>query len=225
MTVYAATFTTVSNNVISKARLDATDDASMVADFINLTIARVAVRSKFFKGSSSGPALSAGATSQTLPTAIVELDGVTVVFGGQSLIVSEVDYGIILRYRQSGNTSGPPTIYALRQGTVEFWPNAAGGEVATYAGAILPDTISGTTAIPLPEPFSKLVEYGALAQVGEFKKDPLLGSWQASYDRFMAEFMAFVNRRGGVGRTTFPVQGPGGAWIPSNPSTDVPWYS
>lgn len=223
MTAYSRIFTDIQTSVIEKLRLDATLDATKTSEYINQALTAAATDSKFFTGSSTASALAAAASTQALPSAVIELEYVACSYGGTAPLLVEASFEQILFLRGLGTAAGPPTHYVLRQATVEFWPAAVGGEILTYYGAVFPDEWTGSTVCPLPEPYPSLLEAGALVQGAAFKKDPLLGQYQADYRAWQARWMAFCNRRKGARPQTIEVRGVGGRWPFPNPSTDVPW--
>lgn len=229
MTVYAATAGTIRTSVIKKLRLDTTDDAAKVLEWLNQVSCQVAIESRYLSGSSAGSALAAAASSQALPATLVELEYIVCSYGGQTTLLAEKDYREILELRQGATASaGPPTVYALRKGTVELWPSAVGSEVLTYYGATLPDVLTADADIPpYPEPFnSKLLEYGALAQGAEYKNDPHLSDYQQLYQLWMNRFLAFLTRRQGRYPRSFATWTGGMGYIPHDPSTDLPgWWT
>lgn len=226
MTAYARIFSDLYGDVITKAHLDASADLTRTKEWLNQALSDAAVRSKYFTGSSAGTALAAAATSQALPSAIIEVDAISCTYAGLAPTLAEVSFQELLQARGGGSVSGPPRLYALRQATVEFWPAAAGSEVLTYYGAVYPDELSGASdTIPLPEPFGNVLTYGALVQAGEFKKDPVLPTWVQQQQYWLTRFLAFSARRGGAGPYRVGVRGAGGGFVFPNPSTDVPWQS
>jgi len=197
-----------------------------VSNWINMTLARVAIETGFFTGSSTGSALAAAATSATFPTSLITLEYITCTYAGQTLELGQApSFEYLLWLRAQGTSSGPPTVFFLRQNTVEFWPAAAGGEIMTYYGTVLPSTFSGSTACPLPEPFSKLIEQGAIYEGAQFKKDPLIDEYRYLFDQWLSRFIAFCNRRRGKMPQQFQVWPGSGAFVPHDPSADWsrPW--
>lgn len=227
---YASTATTIVNSVVAKLRLDAVADAAKTLEWVNQVYTNVATTTRYYSGSSAGAALTAAATSQALPTTIVELEYATATYGGQSLVMMLVDFDRLLQMRQGqSGASGPPLFYSLRKGTVEFFPAAAGGEIITYYGATIPNAMVLGDIPDLPEPFaSKLLEYGACVEAADFKNDARLYFWyQQAYGTWMGQFIAFLNQRKTQAGRAFPIQGPDGRpftspFVPHDPSSD--WY-
>lgn len=223
---YASTATTIVDSVVAKLRLDAVADAAKTLAWVNQTYTNVATTTRYFSGSTAGAALAAAATSQALPTTIVELEYATATYGGQGFVMTMVDFDKILMYRQSQTgASGPPLFYSLRKGTVEFFPAAAGGEIITYYGATVPNAMILGDTPDLPEPFaSKLLEYGACVEAADFKNDARLYFWyQQAYGQWMGQFIAFLNQRKTQAGRAFTVQGPDGqGFVPHDMSSD--WW-
>lgn len=222
MAVYSRIFTDVQTSVIEKLRLDATLDATKVSEYINQALAQAAIDTGYFTGSTAGSALAAAATTQSLPTTIISLEYISSNYGGQQPLLREATFEQVLYFRGLGAAAGPPMWYALRQGTVELYPAAVGGEILTYYGAVLPEEWTGSTASPLPEPYTSVIEAGALYYAAEFKKDPLVAQYLADYESWRKRWKSYVNMRTGARPRKFYVGGPG-RWPYPNPSTDVPW--
>ncbi len=234
MTAFSTTFLIAYTEVLQKARLDATLDLAKSKQWVNLALMDAAVTSRYFKGSSAGSALSAAATSQTLPTTIVQLENATVAFGGSNIPLQPVSYTKLLYLRQPGGATGPPLVYTLRQSTVEFWPPASGGEIITYYGSTIPDSMSGDSdTCGLPEPFAfHLLTYGALINAAEFKADLLLmGEYTQQHQAWMGGFMAYCNRREALTGQAFEVYTGYPSSVPHDPSSDffvrtgIPWVA
>lgn len=230
MTIYAATCTTATAEVVDKLRLDAAEDASRVSDWLQQTLLNVAMVTRYFAGSATGAALAAGATSQALDSTLIDVEYITCAFGGQTVEMQPATFDKILQLRSAGGTaaSGPPYYYCLRKNTVEFAPNAAGGEVLTYYGATFPIVWTGSAVSGLPEPFgSKLLIYGACVEAADFKNDARLYTYyQGAYQAWLGSFLAFLNRRGTEQGRSWPIHGPNGrpfghVWRPHDVSTDL----
>lgn len=228
MTTYAATYTDCASEVIDKLRLDATLDATRVSNYLNQTLANIAVLTGYFSGSSAGSALAAGATNQALPATLIDLDYLTCGFGGQTVFMQAINFDRILQLRStSAGASGPPYFYYLDKNTVEVWPTAAGGEILTYYGATYPIVWTGSAVSGLPEPFgSKLLIYGACVEAADYKNDARIYTYyQSAYQQWMGQFMAFLNQRRTENSRAWPVYGPDGRpfgipAVPHDPSSD-----
>ena len=232
MASYASTFSSIKTAVAEKLRMADTGDDARIGTWVNQALCRVAVDTHWFMGSVDGAALAAGASSQALPTTLVELEQISLVFGGQPYYLFPTEFDQILMLRSRGPSSGPPRYYCLRKNTVELWPSAAGGEVLSYYGAILPDPLlTAPTDVPgLPEPYAaKLLEYGACLEAADFKKDVyLFFHYTPKYQEWLSGFQAFCNRRITRASMQVPVYGPDGrpfdvAYVPHDRSSD--WYT
>jgi len=221
-------YSDIYGTVIAKARLDAnlTADVTRAKDWVNLAYADVALTSKFWEGSAATAALAAAVTADTLPTALIELEDVTCSYAGTFPPMREVTWEQLLNLRAYSSTGrGPPQVYSLRKNSLEFWPAAQGGEILTYYGSKQPAAwLSDDTDVPdIPEPFSQLLEYGALVQAGEYKNDLLmLGEYQQSYGAMMGKFLKFCQARMGTDARSFPVRLGRSNLLPHDPSSD--WY-
>jgi len=220
---YAANFNDLVGAVSDKLRLDSEDDYARAGLWVNGAIAKIAIETGFFRGEADAAVLTKGQSTAILPTSLVRLDYITADDGGQKKTLAEaVSLDLILSLRAQGVSSGPPRIYYLWQGTVEFWPDANGGESMHFFGSLLPEILSGFDLCPLPEPFSKLVEYLALIDGAQFKKDPLLDEYRAFAQEWNARFWAYVNQRKGRKGLQFDVRTfEENRYIPHDPSTDL----
>lgn len=222
MALYAPTFADIKNIVYDKLRLDSTDDVTRVGNAINNTLNRIAIDTRYIKGSANTAALTAGASSFTLDTSIIEIDYLTCAYGGQTLILGEVTFDRLLALRQGGIVAGPPVAYSLRATTVELWPTAAGGDVITQYGASFPQALTGTDPVPFPEPYgSNMLAYGAASELSEFTKDILLAQTFASkYGEWVNEFNGFIQSRQGILPKQFIVEDGAHGYLPHDRSSD-----
>lgn len=227
MTAYSSTFQDAQGEVMDKLRLDTTADLTKTKAWLNQILLDIAVTSRYFSGSAAGAALAAAAASQALPATLVELEYVTVTYGGQTAYMTPIGFDKLLMLQVTAS-SGPPTFYTLRKGTVNFWPAAAGGEVLTYYGATLPDAMSANSDVSgLPEPYAtKLLVYGACIEAADFKNDMrLYFYYQNAYAAWKASFQAYLNTRMTQAARAFPVYGPDGRpfsspYLPHDVSSD-----
>ena len=234
MTAYSSVFSDLQQMVSDKLKLDnaslAGTDATKIKEALNQTLVHVATATRYFSGSASTSALAAGASTDAIPTTIIELEYVTMAYGGQTYFLQPVGFDRILMRRLSAS-SGPPVIYALRKSTLNFWPNAQGGEVLTYYGATLPDEmVSSSDTTGLPEPFAtNLIVFGACVEMADFMDDPkLYFYYQQAYQQALGEFQAYLNARVTQTSRAIPIYGPDGRpfdaapFLPHDPSSD--WY-
>jgi hypothetical protein len=220
---YAASFEDLLNAVSDKLRLDTDEDFTRAGLWINGAIAKIAIQTGYFHGSSLGTPLQTGDTSQGLPTSMVRLDYVVSGTSGQERVLAEaVSFEQVLHLRYERGSTGVPRIYYLWQGLCEFWPTAIGGETLNYFGSILPDTITAFDLCPIPEPFSKLVEYGACFEAALYKKDPLVEEYRSLYSEWLGHFRAYLNQRRGRKGLQFDLKVmESESYIPHDPSTDL----
>ena len=226
-------FVDIYSEVITNLRLDATADLAQVKNAVNQAYSEIALQSGFFEGSAATSALAGGATTDTIPTNMLELEDVTCTYAGIQPPLIEQTFEQILLFRTwTQAPGGPPTVYCVRKGKIEFWPAAQGTEVLTYYGTMQPDSwLSADSDLPLiPEPFSALLVYGACATMAEFKNDILmLGNYQQQKAAWMAQFLKFVEKRKGEDALAFPLRLGQRSLVPHDPSSDwwvqsgVPW--
>lgn len=204
---FPATFADIQSAVIQKARLDSTLDLAKVKDWINQAYAEVCVETEA-NVSSATMALTAGTGSYSLPSGIARIKQMILTPAGASqaqppLIRTTLDE--ILMRRQSGgdvqNAGDYVTHYAVvGLNQFEVWPTPAAADVITVWLVALPTALAADGNVPiLQEPFaSKLLEYGALVQAGDFKGDPATPEWEALYRQWMGRYLDHLGRRPGV---------------------------
>lgn len=155
---------------------------------------------------------------------------VTPVGGAQSqpMIQTSLDY--ILRRRQAsggvGTASGYITHYALLGlNDLEVYPTPQSADTVTVYYVALPTALSANGDTPvLQEPYaSKVLEYGALAEAGDYKGDPMTDEYRALYQMWMAKLKTHITRRAGSQPGQFRVF-PEHRFPPHDPSTDVRWW-
>ena len=221
---YPKQFSDIRQAVMDKGRLDPVQDLDKVNSAINSAYSQVAMESEFFEGSVVGTALTGGAVNQALPAAIIELEDVTCLYAGIQPRLQQLEWEELLDLRGSIVTGGgPPRYYSLRLNSVEFYPPAQGSEVLTYYGSKQPDAylVNDSDVPEIPEPFSALLEYGALVHMGEFKADLLmLGDWQQMWNVWMGLFQTFIGKRLGRDELAFRVIERRSVYPPNDRSSD-----
>jgi hypothetical protein len=232
MAPYTSTFKDCQDSVIDKLRLDPTLDRVRSREWVNQYLLDVAIQSRYFAGSAAGAPLTAGASSQALPAALVELSEVTSTYAGQTVAMSPAGFDQILLQRalQGSASLGQPQVYSLQKNTLEFWPNAGGGESLTYYGSTLPDEMLNDSDVSgLPDPFAiNLLVYGAAIEAADYKSDvKLYFYYQQAYAAWLGKFQSFLNQRITQSSRAMPVVGPDGRpfdtpFLPHDPSSD--WY-
>lgn len=205
---YPSTFVDIQNAVLQKGRLNSSDDLTKVKDWINQAYYESVLETEFFEAGTASAALTAGATSVTVPAAILSIDYIvpSTSDGAQWGPMDMITFEELLENRawSAGAVPlGAPTRYSYRSAsasTIEIWPNANGGETLTFYGNCLPTALASDGDIPIfPEPYAtKVLEYGALSQVAEFKKDIFfLQQNQQLYAMWQGKLRSFINTRVG----------------------------
>lgn len=214
---YPSDFVTIQNAVIQKARLDSTLDLAKVKDWINQTYYRVCVEVEYYSVTSAISApLAAQASSVAVPTNILGIDYIvpTGIDGSSWGPMEMVGYQEMFELRawQGGTIPlGAPSRYAFNSATtnsIDFYPNAGGGETLTFYGFGLPPALVADADKPIfPEPYaSKVLEYGTLCDASEFKKDIfMLNQYEQQYQQWVMAFRAFTTGRRGDRVMQFPV--------------------
>jgi hypothetical protein len=205
---FPSDFLTMQTNVIEKARLDVTQDSDRVKDWLNGAYFTACVETNFYEaGVAQTAPLAADTTSVGVPSNLVKIEYVTPIANDGTIWgpIQEITLEEMLELRawQGGAVStGAPSRYAYRSSvapTIEFWPQAVGGEILNFWGTTMPPLLAADTDFPIfPAPYSAVIEYGALCDAGEFQKDILtLQGYQAQYQDWLQRLRALVNLRTG----------------------------
>lgn len=228
---YPSTFLDVQTAVAAKLRLTLADDGPKIKAWINESYAQVALETRCFVQTST-TSMTAGSKTYALDASVLHIELVTVTqaggLPGRPLVECSLDE--ILNFRAGQNAaSGPARRYALvGLSQLEVWPTPAAADTLTVWYSYLPAPLVADGAFSLlTEPFgSKLLEYGALAQGAEWKRDIMvLGDYQQQYQAQLQAFQRYLNRKGGDYPEAFQT------WTRTRPplftdrSTDVPDYN
>ena len=130
----------------------------------------------------------------------------------------------MLEFRQGspGNYETPMYYTMLGLTEIEFFPTPRGTETFTIYYVKAPTVLSGDSNVPeIPEPFaSKCLEYGALAEAADFKRDDMLQNYQQRYLEWIGKLRAHITRKHGGVPESMLVYGER-PWAPHDPSTDL----
>src|SRR5262245_13916228 len=226
---YPSTFADLQSAVLNKGKLDDSLDVQRIKDWLNQTYMQICVETEFYGVTASSSALTQNQTTVTLPATINKIDFIVPtgsdgsVWGPMEMVTMEE----ILQQRAYNAgvtmTTGPPSKYAFSSPTsIQIWPNPSGTEVLTFYGTGFPTALTNAGDVPvIPEPYaSKVLEYGALVQAAEFKRDmEMLTVWQGMYVDWLGRFRGFTNTRVGDKVQSFTIASYQ-PW-PRNNSTDV----
>ena len=206
---YPATFASIKDSVIAKLRLDATADDTRVGDWINQVYADVCVDTEAIQTASTMD-LTANAATYTLPSAAVRIKWmfVTPQGGTQSMALEPTTMEQILMWRMIGGgtdgVTGSVQYYALNgNNLIDFYPTPSAADTITMYYVKLPDAMANANDVPeISEPYaSKLLEYGALAEAADFKRDPSEQQYRALYASWMQRFRIHLHRKeGGIAK-------------------------
>jgi hypothetical protein len=203
---FPSTFLDIQTAVLQKARLDPALDGQRVKDWINQTYTRVCVETEAIVVTATMNC-TAGAYSYTFPTAVARSKQMQVRPYGSTLLnapLVRTTLDELLQRRQSGGDSplaGQPTHDALLGiSDFELWPTPAAADVILIWYVQFPVPLAANSDLPvLEEPYaSKLLEFGALVDAGDFNGDPSVQSWQADFDTWTTRYMAHLERKQGI---------------------------
>ncbi len=232
------TFLDLQRKVQNKLRLDANVDASSgndlnkIKDTINEVYAQVCVQTEANQTSATALLIS-GQSSYAMPSEILRIKQIVAMPSGQSaygppLIETTINQLLYWRQTAGAGATGSVTHYALvGMNQLEVWPTPSAADTLLIYYVALPTALSATTDVPiLQEPWgSKLIEYGALAEMSDFLRgadDPSTKEYRQLYAGWMAQFRIHLNRRAGGRTMQMPVVGyDRNGWVPHLPSADV----
>jgi hypothetical protein len=216
----------IQNAVLAKGRLDSSADRVKVKDWINQAAADAVLRTECLIGIAT-VAPVAGCTSQTLGSAAMRIKGIFPSYGGQNYRpLQPVSLETILERRMGspGQYNVPSVYAAVGMHGLEFWPTVqAGTSLLIYYVKAPTVLVADADVSELPEPFaSKLLEYGALVEAADFKRDDQLQIYTQRYLEWVGKLQTHVNRYAGGVAQQLQVYGTP-VFPPHDPSTDSRW--
>jgi hypothetical protein len=150
---------------------------------------------------------AAGSYSYTLPAQVARAKQMQIRPYGSTLLnapLIRTTLDELMQRRQAGGDApraGQATHYALLGiSDFELWPTPAAADTILTYFAMFPTPLAANTDVPiLEEPYaSKLLEYGALVDAGDFNGDPSTQGWQADFDTWLTRYLAHLDRKQGV---------------------------
>jgi hypothetical protein len=228
---YPSTFLDLQNTVIGRLRLHSTNDLQKVKDAINQVYAEISVECEAVQNSAT-MTLTVNEASYLMPPEVMRIKVMHLTPAGSTNYnhpMYPVSLEQILEWRSggiSGQGSGQPSHYAhigYQQLEVYPTPNSADTITIYYVG--LPTALGANGDIPvIQEPYaSQLLEYGALAELGDFLHHPSTIEYRQLFEDWKRRFRSHINsrKRGAgvlalrVGQDFYP---------PHDPSTDLRAY-
>ena len=221
---YPATFLDIQEAVLAKGRLDPTEDRAKVKDWINQAQTDAVLRTEALVGVATMTPV-AGCTSQTLGNAALRIKALYASYGGQQYHPLEpIGMERILEHRiGAAGSNEVPRYYALMGlHTLEFWPTPQANTTLYIYYVKAPTVLSDDAEVPeIPEPYaSKLLEYGALSEAAEFKRDEMQDIWSKKYDLWVGKLQSHLNRIAGGVAGQLLVYGTN-SLPPHDPSADI----
>jgi hypothetical protein len=215
---YPALFLDMQKTVLDKARLDTLADTPRVKDWLNMAYMMACLDTNFFISKQvTTPALTAGSTNVAVPSSIQDILWIvpTAVDGSTwgPMILLPFEQLLKMRaYQGATLNTGAPSRYSYISGgspTIEFWPNAVGGEVLTFWGTFLPPALNADNDPPIiPEPYRRVIEYGALVHASEFQKDILTQQgYEGQYQQWIQALRGNMNTTAGSMTQQFLIEG------------------
>jgi hypothetical protein len=228
MAAYQGTYGAITATVISKLRLDASQDTDDVHEAVNLVYQQVVQETGCLQQTGVA-AMTDGVTSYDLPTQVAWIRSVWITYtdGSSTDPLQQVTLEQIGEQRRTGAAAGQEVvrpIYALAgQNQIEVWPTPGVDQSMTFVYVYLPEQLANNSDVPaIMEPYgSRLLEYGALVELARFKKDPLLPDYEAAYQQWLSRFQLWLNRRQGSSARTFRIGSAGSGLRLADRSADV----
>jgi hypothetical protein len=202
---FPSTFLDLQNAVLQKARLDPVLDGQRVKDWINQTYSRVCLETEATVATATMN-VSAGAYSYTFPVQVARCKQLQLrPYGTTTLNAPLVRTTLdeLLQRRQAGGDSqlAQPTHYALLGiNDFELWPTPAAADTILFWFVQFPTPLAANADVPLlEEPYaSKLLEYGALSDAGDFNGDPSTIEWDNAFSDWFTRYQTHLERKQGV---------------------------
>ncbi len=226
---YPGLFLDIQTSVAAKLRLTLADDQTKIQDWINQTYADVAVETRCFQKQGTA-AMTAGVATYLLDAQILHIELLTVTQAGGTAYFPLVECQLdeILNYQAtSAGGSGPSRRYCLiGLNEIVVWPTPAAADTMNiWYSYLAPPLVDDNDTALFPEPFaSKILEYGALVQGAEWKRDIMvLGQYQQQYQSWLGAFQRYLNRKGGAYPEAFPTWTRLWPFPAHDPSADYAW--
>jgi hypothetical protein len=225
---YPSTFTDLQNEVIAKVRLDSTNDAQKVKDWLNQVYAEVVVENEALQDFNT-MTLTAGSAVYTLDSTILRIKQmyVTPVGQSQSQPLEPVSLEQLLEWSASGGASaantGGVTHYALMGvNLIQFYPTPQAADTITVYYVRTPTALVDGTDVPvLQEPYvTECLVNGACYKAALFLKDPDAATFKQFYDAAARNLRGHLQRKKGSMTQQFRLTR-GTAVVPHDPSTDL----
>jgi hypothetical protein len=219
---FPSSFGDIQNAVLAKSRLDPVLDGQRVKDWINQSYTRVCVETEAMIRTAT-MTVTAGASTYLLPAGVARIKQMLLQPAGQTqssppLIRTTLDEILSRRQaggdqRQSGNQATHYAVLGINQ--FELWPTPAAADVIWIWYVLFPASLSAPTDVPiLEEPYaSKLLEYGALTDAGDFNGDPSALDWENNFNEWMGRYQQHLDRKQGVIPGQFHQWGD--TWVPA----------
>lgn len=224
---FPSTFLDLQNAVITRARLDPVNDLAKVRDWINISYTQACVETEC-NVTFATMTLTSGSGPYTLPAGVARIKQMFITPAGQTSALQQSPLTLttlddILQKRRVGGVTPQAGAYSthytlLGINEFEVWPTPPAADVLTIYYAAFPTPLSANGDLPIiEEPYATyLLQYGALAQAGDWKGDPAAGEWQGTFAQYMGAYQAHLEAKQGD-RPTY-----GHTWgTPDRPS---PWY-
>jgi hypothetical protein len=199
---FPSTFADIQQAVIEKATLDPVLDLPKVKDWLNQVYFQAAVETEAISGEAT-MAMTAGVGSYVFPAAVARIRQMAVQPAGSTqfsapLILTTLDE--ILQRRQSGQSAQATHYTLVGINGLEVWPTPSAADMITVYYVSYPIALSAAGDVPVfEEPYaSKILEFGALAEAGDFKGDPATAGWAADYTDWMGRYRAHLERKRGI---------------------------
>jgi len=203
---FPSTFADIQLAVMEKATLDPVLDVQKVKDWVNQAYFQAAVETEAISGEAT-MAMTAATGSYILPAAVARIRQMAVQPAGSTvfnapLILTTLDEILQRRQNGQGGASSWSTHYTLVGiNGLEVWPTpTAAADTITVYYVSYPVALSAAGDVPVfEEPYaSKILEFGALAEAGDFKGDPATAQWAADYTDWMGRYRQHLQRKRGV---------------------------
>jgi hypothetical protein len=204
---FPSTFLDIQNAVLQKARLDPTLDLQRTKDWINQSYTRVCVETEAIVVSAT-MTVTAGAGSYTFPFPVARIKQMQIQPYGSTLLnppLVRTTLDELMNRRQSGGDVQQSPLQATHYALLgisdfELWPTPAAADTILIWYVQFPTPLVANGDVPvLEEPYaSKLLEYGALTDAGDFNGDPSTIEWDNAFSDWFGRYQTHLERKQGV---------------------------
>lgn len=227
MTIYQGTTGSILNQVQQLLRLSDADVSypGLALTWVNLGYIDVVQRTECLQKTDTA-ILQPNCDTFDLPPEVLTIKKLVIVYpdGSVSRTLRPVDLGLMLEMRRSTLTTAytydRPVYTLVGENQLEIFPTPGTGWALQFWYVRYPQQLTASISVPeIREPWgSQLIAYAACVEAARFKKDPLIGDYEGTYQYWIDRYQAHINRGRNLSQFLFE---PTNDLYPHDVSTDL----